>query len=801
MSLFDVDPQRGASHRNMAEHLAGPFRDGAVETPLAIARVNGAWTARVDWVSRRPLLLVELRVALAEVGRAVALNILPDGQTPPPPPPPVLGLASGRTGLTPFGDLGARLGADFVAGTVAATASLWFAPFSESGTVLPGWPPDAPGETAPPFTITIGDLVDGASVNEVLGLRLVEGNLGRLLYLIGAEKARLRRQARELHELRQLRFSFDETSPDHRRMGHALDRLGAGLGVPRLTDRLSWDAATQNVTSETAIETNEAYRQRLALYRPFLRPTPGRVQRLLREGAGADLATVAESNTEHAIAVRLVSSPDGAPRLAFLDWVRAFHLLEPGQPVPASRLLPNATRIEQNAALTRVAAAFQFPAGARVAPLLVELLDLVGRCRTALGVTRRWQVVRAQDNNGGSRFELGLGVELEVPPAAELDLLAQNLAQQQIAAGADVETKALLGVLTGASSAADPLGRWLLAGCGARTVHATATGIYVSHASMFGAVLATGGQANTFEARFEAAGDPGQNAVLWYGLRDAAVDAASHGIPAWTELSATAATTARDGAVVASPSIQTQFGAIRLTTPVNAAALARTIAALKLVPAELMTTLKLDAGFASALLAGDVAAWAKLQQLVKYFTARELGSVLPLVTSNSVLLVVGAQALPGASVLVHTERLAFRWYAVPITGTAGVLSSTTGPRNTYTPRSGAPSLVALVAVSLARSDREDPRDRIPPYAARIQLPPGELIDLATYERLMNVLERVVPIGVVLDTRELRETNVDPGQIRRAVPLIGRLARSFRTFQLDRRFGVVSDDPLDNRSAT
>ena len=82
-----------------------------------------------------------------------------------------------------------------------------------------------------------------------------------------------------------------------------------------------------------------------------------------------------------------------------------------------------------------------------------------------------------------------------------------------------------------------------------------------------------------------------------------------------------------------------------------------------------------------------------------------------------------------------------------------MLSSTTGPRNTYTPRSGAPSLVALVAVSLARSDREDPRDRIPPYAARIQLPPGELIDLATYERLMNVLV-LVYFGAVHTTTML-----------------------------------------------
>jgi len=45
-------------------------------------------------------------------------------------------------------------------------------------------------------------------LDQLLELRLVEGMLGRLLYVIGAEKQRLRRQARELLTLRQLPFAF-----------------------------------------------------------------------------------------------------------------------------------------------------------------------------------------------------------------------------------------------------------------------------------------------------------------------------------------------------------------------------------------------------------------------------------------------------------------------------------------------------------------------------------------------------------------------------------------------------------------
>jgi hypothetical protein len=820
MSLLDVDPERGASHRNMAEHLAGPFRDGAIETPLPITRVNDTWQARVDWVSRRPLLLVELLASRAELPLVVPITV-PETQSPSATlglasaragfapftefgsaladaasvPAPTLGLASARTGFAPFTEFGSALDDGAVAVTPPPTSTLRFAPFSEAGTVLPAWPPVPAGDAMAPFTIIIADFPDGTAADSVVGLRLIEGNLGRLLYLIGAEKARLRRQVRELHELRRLSFAFDEASPDHQNLGHALDRRGAELGVPRFADRLAWDLAARTPTSETAPEPNEAYRRRLALFRPFIQPTPRRVEQLLRDGAGAELATVTESNTEHAMAIRLVSSPDDAPRQAFLDWVRTQHLLQPGQTVPAGRLVPEEIRIEQNAALARVATAFQCPSPSLMAPLLVELLDRVGRCRTALGVTRPWHVLRAQDPTGGSRYELGLGVELELPPAGELDALAQNLSRGQLAPGTDIEVGQLLGSLTPASSAADPLGRWLLAACGAVTVHATPAGIYVSHASIFGAVLASGSQAGSFEARFEAPGDPGQNAVLWYALRDVAADAAAAGIPAWTELSASAATTARATAVVPSSAVGALIASIKLVTPATAAELARAVTALTTAPAELMTTLKLDPGLASALLAGTPAAWDKLGKLVGFFTAREVGSVLPLVTSTgSVLLVIGAQVLPGTSALVHAERLAFRWYTVPITGAPGKLSLTRGPRSTYTPAPGAPSLVALVAVSLARSDRDDPRDRIPPYAARISLPRGELIDLGTYERVMNVLERVVPVGVVLDTRRLRETNVDPAHSRQAVPLTGRLAHSFRTFQLDRRFGVASDEP-------
>ena len=117
----------------------------------------------------------------------------------------------------------------------------------------------------------------------------------------------------------------------------------------------------------------------------------------------------------------------------------------PGVDVPATRLLPSAVRVEENALRARLAQTFEFPANAHIAPLLARALDRVGECRRALGITRRWRVLRAQDDDGGSRYELGLGVDVEAVPAAELDALVANHVAGRIAADTPAAIRALLG--------------------------------------------------------------------------------------------------------------------------------------------------------------------------------------------------------------------------------------------------------------------------------------------------------------------------------------------------------------------
>ena len=754
---LDGDPRRSASHDNLIGHLAGPLLAGTTQTPLPLTPVADGLRGVVDWVSRQPLLLIGTRVALAE--RAVVVTVQ----------------------VTPRRDV------------AASSATVRFAPFSEAGAFLPVWPP-APlpiPEAAPAFDLVVTAAgVQASPLAQIVELRLVEGVLGRVLYVVGAEKQRLRRQARELLALRQLSFAFDPADPEHRRMGQALDRLGADLGVPRFTDRLDWDPTQRQPVSVSAREGDEPYRQRLKIYRPFLQPNRRRVEEAM--AAVGVTGTIQEPNSEFAVAIKLISSPDDTARRVLLDGLRANQLMQPGSTIPASRQLPSLVRASQQAILNRLFVNFTFPANAFVAPLLASALDRAGRCRAALGVTRRWAVLRAQDDGGGSRYELGLGVDVETPPAAELDTMVQNLTTGRIAAGTDIKTQQLIGSLTPVPSAQDPIGRWFLQPCGFKTVHALPNGRwYLSHFPVSGTFIsAPTDAALSLEAHFEAPGDPGQDVVLWNGLRDAVADATAAGIPRWTESPSSAQLWT--GATVPPAAALAAFAAARLSTPDSEADLARTRTALSDVPRELLSTLVLDPAMSAGLLAGAAAQTQQLHALVDSLRRREVPSALPLVRGGQVLLIVGATALPGAGTPFNSRRVGFRWYVLPISGLAGTLERAVGARNRYAPNTSA-GLAAVVAVSLARSDRDDPRGLVRPYEVRVDLPDDALIDLPTYERLMNLLERAVPLGVVVDTRGVREQHVDPAGDRAVVPLTGRLAHTFRLFHQRRHLGLINDD--------
>jgi hypothetical protein len=201
----------------------------------------------------------------------------------------------------------------------------------------------------------------------------------------------------------------------------------------------------------------------------------------------------------------------------------------------------------------------------------------------------------------------------------------------------------------------------------------------------------------------------------------------------------------------------------------------------------------LDSALSARVISNAPDAATALRAFIQRLRVREVASVLPLVRGNDLVLWVSSSPLPGVAVALNSRTLDFRWYAIPISGLPGKLMNQLGPRNTFTAPTGSESLSAIVAVSLARTDQADPRDRILPYEVRVELDADRRIDLPSFERVMNLLSRAVPVGVVIDTRRLREQHVDPDGSGRAVPMTGKLTHSFRNFQQRRHLGTLPDD--------
>jgi hypothetical protein len=471
MNVFDPDLFRSASHRHMAAHLTTPFAGGAVDSPVP---VDANAVATVAWQAREPLLLIAPLSSLESESFVVTAS-----------------------------DNGADLD------------PVTFAPYTEAGAFLPLYTPpvDPEAGTAAAFALTLAVqrvAPDGtavpvvkAAVSGLFELRLLEGVLGRVAYALGAEKQRIRRTAREIAGMRTVSRARDD----------ALDRTGADFGVPRFSETIEYDTVRKQIVTRTRREPDDEYRRRLGIYRLLWSGTYGRVDRLLNGPNPApapnrsvlhDLdATfeqrfdVTEKYNPFAVAVHLVESGGGGHRQRFLDYVRSTRLTWPLNEPDANdahsrRYLPAAQKEAVEKLRRELRGFYAFQAGAALGPVLCDALARVGRVRAALGVATQWPLKRAQKSDGGSRYELGLGADIAMPIANELDTLHGALADPNRVANADAEVEALLLSLKDGSksSADDPEGRWLLVGCGLQTVHRIdATTLYVSHLPVFGLLM------------------------------------------------------------------------------------------------------------------------------------------------------------------------------------------------------------------------------------------------------------------------------------------------------------------------
>ncbi|GAB3344870.1 hypothetical protein [Modestobacter lapidis] len=451
-----------ASLAAQVDHLAGPLTAGA---SLSRFPPDGTGAATLRW-RREPVLLAELARDLGDEVLTVAVH------------------EAGRS----LGDVR-------------------FDPWSAAGTTLPVWWPARSPLTEPAAVVVTAGTADGSlPAEEVAGavcLVLVEGSFGRLLYVLGAEKARLRRQARAVAAARVLDLAH----------GEALDRHGRDTALPRLATRLQ--GAGGELVLASAPEDDAHYRERLRLYRGLRLPT----HRTLREhlngpdgssgpntgpvagldpGRTAPLGrfTVLDRPAPFAVAVRLVAAGDPGLRDSFLGWLRRDRLVRPaaeGDADTAARLLPPEARVRLEQLRATLRAGFTFVDGAAAdpafAPSLAAALGRLAACRAALGVPDPWPLSAAQADTG-SRYELGLGADLAVLPAADLDDLAARAAAFTPGPDTDPTAAALLAAAVPLASADDEEGRWLLRLCGLRTVHRTGAGtLHVSPVHSGGLVL------------------------------------------------------------------------------------------------------------------------------------------------------------------------------------------------------------------------------------------------------------------------------------------------------------------------
>lgn len=660
--------------------------------------------------------------------------------------------------------------------------SMTFAPWSEHGSsLLMCVPATDPGGVAARVTGTVSatrTATDGttsglaaAAVTDLFTVDLVEGVLGRLTLVLLSEKPRLRRQARELRAARVL---------DHARLG-TLDRIGADLGVPRLRDEITWDAATKQVSTQPLPggEADHDFRARLRVLRGMRLPSPVWID-ARTNGAGAPsdpgagwLADVGfgarlgvdETANPLLVAFRIVDPTRGEGRTQLLEAIRRVHLVwpagSPGDAIHNARMVsPSAAprTAKSRAALTALSLPTGQPVAPSVAGALARLLDL----QTQLGVQVYAHAVSGQHDDGGSRFELGLGVALQAPAAATVD-------QAATAAKAATAAGTLDAGLQPRGSADDPIASWLLAAVGLRTAHVLADGtVYASPMSAGGLVVdvtpGPGGPSPlTLTARLEGPdtshdGPIAQivSALLPDGISPLA-DAAATALVAG--MKPTAPNAGVDGALAA-------LDLPRVTNVVDVQQ--------RLAKVDARDYIVVDLG--PAMTAAVVADHAKLGDLIEVAARGGASSALPFLTAaGTIALVLGVVDLPMAgNNLSSRHTVAYRWQVHGLVDRTVRLNPAIGPSTTLTVPGQGVSVVACVAY--VRTGGNDP------YEWRPALPDDAVLTLRQYEHLMNVVELATPVGVRADTWEIRRRHVSVDGSATPTPLNPRAARTYHRYR-------------------
>lgn len=737
---IDADGHRSDILGSLAEALAGPLAAGARTDMLALNGLGRVTLAAGLW---EPLLLVAPAADLAADRVVVSASI--DG---------------------------------------AALPAVSFVPWTEARAFLPLYRP-TPGPaltTLAPAVLTLRAREGDADVpvNQLrhrLLVQLLSGSFGRLYYLLQAETPRLRRLMRQVANARALAHPGGAE-------GAMLDRIGQELAVPRFSDRIKTQAG--QILTEEARESDGDYRRRLGVYRPFLMPTRQHVEAALNAGSppASPRFRILEEDNAFQIGLRLVSMA-GSPAAArdqrhnYQRHLRETVLIDPTAPVPAARRLPAAQRAEETALRTRLAGQLSFAGASRaMAPALAAAFDRLGVAAGALGLTLPLTVIRAQEDDSGSRWELGLAAEIKAPSQARLDELADRARNIDLTKIRDRNARSLAARLKATAPAAAGTAGWLFRGAGFRTVHALAPDrLMLSHFTSEGLVIE--GQADlqvgasgdvTFTAQSLAPNDEATNAALAHALAGGATGWTG-GAPPWTRVAETELA-AEIAALTAPPAtLANRLRALGLPADFDAAHFRQALAR---YPAGIFALMRFTPAFSNAIAAGQAADWDRLGLIVEQLAQTGVAAAaLMRGSGNGMILVAAAIALPlMASNLAARRSSGFVWRALPVTdGTYHIDGA--GSTARFTGRGG---IAAIAVVGYARRGLTDP------FEYRVTAAEGATLDIAEYEFLMNQLRRLTPAGVQANTWDIRRRNVVTDPALGPTPLPPSMTRAFRPFR-------------------
>jgi len=673
-------------------------------------------------------------------------------------------------------------------------ASVRFAPFSEKDGFLPYASPAVGGDNTLLNALVLrirvrrnGTLLPFAQTRERLHVRYSEGRFAKLLAVAQVETIRTRRLGREITARRTTSLA----------RGFQLDRIGRELAVPRFDNQLT--NRGQEIVLRPQDEADAAFARRLDIYRPFVMPTRARVLELLngddsplRRLGAPNTFDILEEDNPFMVGFKVFGVGNGAAqgeamRLNYLDHLKRTTWIDPGQNTPSARKLGQDARREQNAMRTRIRQSFTFSSTSKrnMAPWLARAFDRAGMLIKFLGANLRPEVIRAQDAAGGSRFELGLAAEIKALTASQVGDLRNRI---QNAPKSDNPTvQGMLDTLR-AKNLSDSKGLWFWEACGFRTATPlTNQRVLLSHVSM-GTLTMEGPdgldrvdarKGTEFSARILSGGS-----TLDAALANALAGGASGwpaGVADWSVVTPAQQNATLAGAAFADLPQADLFEKMGFAKLANYDGF---VSSLRRYPPHAVRVLKIGSQLEQRLGANNASAADMLSLIADTLGSNGASSLALMKTNAGLVFVVASIGLPQVGTNIGPRRSSdFFWGGTTIAG--GDITVQGQGTRTFV-RALGDGVYAASTLAYSRIGKTDP------FEWRLTLPRDAVLKLPQYEMLMNMLERMFPIGVEINTWDIRRNNVAV-QGNTPQPLSPKLSRSYRPFRRP-RFQGSGDAP-------